>query len=224
MILAGPLVLPAGVKTAVRVRPVPLMAPRVPPATTTSLALKVPLGSSLKLKVMTALSPVLSAGLLLEIVNVGATASTLTIGVAMLVLPARSVKRSASTCIVAGGTLVALGSMAAGLNSALHCVLIWASCLKSLSEPPLTRSTCGPNPTASSDSLNTTLAASPGLSVVMASPAVLLMLISTVGAIASTVKLRALEARLLGPPVAAAKRLAPTWICVCEVIPLKVAV
>jgi hypothetical protein len=50
--------LAVGVKTAVRVKPDPLIAPSVPPATTTSPLLpsqaKVLPGSSLKLKVMVA--------------------------------------------------------------------------------------------------------------------------------------------------------------------------
>jgi hypothetical protein len=47
-------VLAAGVKTAVRVVPVPEMAEMVPPLTLTSLVLKLVRGSSLNVKVMVA--------------------------------------------------------------------------------------------------------------------------------------------------------------------------
>ena len=75
--------LAVGVKVAVRVRPLPLIAPSVPPVTTTSPAVpfhvKVPPGSSLKVKVMVAVSPALSVALLLVIVSVGAVVSTMTV-------------------------------------------------------------------------------------------------------------------------------------------------
>ena len=41
-----------GVKVAVRVRPLPVTGPSVPPVTTTSLAAKLAPGSSLKVKVI----------------------------------------------------------------------------------------------------------------------------------------------------------------------------
>ena len=73
--LAVPLLrLAVGVKVAVRVRPVPLMALKVPPETATSpvlpFQLKVENGSSLKVKVMVAVSPALRAATLLVIVTV----------------------------------------------------------------------------------------------------------------------------------------------------------
>ena len=65
----------AGVNTAVRVRPEPLMAPRVPPVTTKSPVVpfqaKLELGSSENVKVMLAVSPTLSAARLLVIKTVG---------------------------------------------------------------------------------------------------------------------------------------------------------
>jgi len=89
--------LAVGVKVAVRVNPVPLMAPKVPPLTTTSPALpshvKVEPGASLKVKVMVAVSPALSALTLLVMASVGASVSMLMLGVvpAPPVLPAASV-------------------------------------------------------------------------------------------------------------------------------------
>ena len=79
--LALPLArLAVGVNTAVRVRPVPLMAPRVPPVTTTSPVVpsqaKLEPGSSENVKVILAVSPALSVGTLLEMLTVGAVVST----------------------------------------------------------------------------------------------------------------------------------------------------
>ena len=71
--------LAVGVKVALRVRPLPLMAPKVPPLTTTSPLLpsqvKVVPGSSLKVKVMVAVWPAKSCDLSLLMVSVGATVS-----------------------------------------------------------------------------------------------------------------------------------------------------
>ena len=89
--------LAVGVKVAVRVKPEPLMAPNVPPLTTTSPVLpfqvNVELGSSLKVKVMVAVSPILSALTLLVMASVGASVSMLMLGEvpAPPVLPAASV-------------------------------------------------------------------------------------------------------------------------------------
>ena len=89
--------LAVGVKVALRVRPLPLMAPSVPPVTLMSPVLpsqaKLAPGSSLKVKVMAALSPALTALTLLEIANVGASVSMLMAGVvpAPPMLPAVSV-------------------------------------------------------------------------------------------------------------------------------------
>ena len=65
-------VLALGVKVAVRVRPVPLKPVRVPPFTVRSDAVKLLPGSWLNVKVMVAVSPDLSAALLLLICRVGA--------------------------------------------------------------------------------------------------------------------------------------------------------
>ena len=96
--LALPLAkLAVGVKVAVRVKPVPLIAPKLPLLTTTSPALpfqvKVEPGSSLKVKVMVAVLPALTALTLLVIARVGARVSMLMLGVvpAPPLLPALSV-------------------------------------------------------------------------------------------------------------------------------------
>ena len=69
-----------GVKVAVRVRPVPLIALKVPPVVTMSVSRK-PMGASLNVKVMVAVSPALTALALLVMANVGATVSMLMLGV-----------------------------------------------------------------------------------------------------------------------------------------------
>ena len=85
-----------GVKVAVRVRPDPLIAPSVPPETTTSPALPSQLkdepGSALKVNVMVAVSPALSADLSLLMLTPGIRVSMFTDGVvpAAPSLPARS--------------------------------------------------------------------------------------------------------------------------------------
>ena len=95
--LALPLAkLAVGVNTAVRVRPVPLMAPKLPPVTTTSPALtfqtKLLPGSSENVKVMLAVSPSFNALVLLLINTEGAKESMLMLGVlpAVPLLPAAS--------------------------------------------------------------------------------------------------------------------------------------
>ena len=76
--LATPAARPSvGVKVAVRVWPMPLIAPSVPLATAISPSMKLASGSSLKLKVMVAVWPILSAALLLVMATVGASVSTL---------------------------------------------------------------------------------------------------------------------------------------------------
>ncbi len=74
-----------GVKVAVRVKPVPLIALKVPLLTTTSpvlpFQLNVEPGSSLKVKVMVAVSPAFKVVTLLEMVKVGAKVSMLMLGV-----------------------------------------------------------------------------------------------------------------------------------------------
>ena len=78
--LAEPLdKLAVGVKTAVRVSPVPLIAPKVPPDTVKSPAVpfhaKLVLGSSVKVKVMVAVSPIFNVPTSVEITTVGAAVS-----------------------------------------------------------------------------------------------------------------------------------------------------
>ena len=95
--LAVPLAkLAVGVNTAVRVRPVPVMAPSVPPVTVMSPAepfhAKLLPGSSENVKVMLAVSPALSAVTLLEMLTLGAKVSMLIAGVVPVapLLPAAS--------------------------------------------------------------------------------------------------------------------------------------
>ncbi len=68
-----------GVKTAVRVRPVPLMAPKVPPETTRSPELpshaKLVLGSSENVKVILAVSPAFSEFALAAMATEGVSVS-----------------------------------------------------------------------------------------------------------------------------------------------------
>ena len=95
--LAVPLAkLAVGVKTAVRVRPVPLMAPSVPPVTVMSPAepfhAKLLPGSSVNVKMMLAVSPALRVLTLEVIAKVGVSVSIDKIGVvpATPLLPAAS--------------------------------------------------------------------------------------------------------------------------------------
>ena len=89
--------LAVGVNTAVRVRPVPLIAPKVPPETVRSPAVplqaKLVPGSSEKLKVMLAVSPALSVATLLAMLTVGLRVSMAMLGEmpALPELPALSV-------------------------------------------------------------------------------------------------------------------------------------
>ena len=70
-----PLLPAVGVKVAVRVRPEPEMADRVPPARLMSLLEKVAPGSRLKVKVMEAVWPALRALAVLVMARVGARVS-----------------------------------------------------------------------------------------------------------------------------------------------------
>ena len=95
--LALPLAkLAVGVKTAVRVRPVPVISPSTPPVTLMSPAVpshtKLMRGSSENLNVMLAVSPALSVVTLLVILTVGAKVSMLMLGVVPVLpgLPALS--------------------------------------------------------------------------------------------------------------------------------------
>ena len=97
VMLALPLAkLAVGVNTAVRVSPVPLMAPKVPPVTTKSPELpshtKLLPGSSENVKVILAVAPALSAATLLVMLTVGARVSIERLGVtpALPELPALS--------------------------------------------------------------------------------------------------------------------------------------
>ena len=69
-----------GVKVAVRVKPVPLILPSMPPLTTTSPALdaqtKLLPGSSLKVKVMLAVSPAFKVATSEVMLTLGAVVST----------------------------------------------------------------------------------------------------------------------------------------------------
>ena len=69
-----------GVNVAVRVRPVPLIALKVPPVVTMSLSIK-PTGASLKVKVTAEVSPAFRVLTLLVIAKVGAKVSMLMLGV-----------------------------------------------------------------------------------------------------------------------------------------------
>ena len=89
--------LAGGLKTAVRVSPVPLIAPKVPPVTTTSPVApsqeKLEPGSSENVKVMLAVSPVFKVDTLLVRLTEGAKVSKLMLGAvpALPLLPAMSV-------------------------------------------------------------------------------------------------------------------------------------
>lgn len=86
-----------GVNTAVRVRPVPMIAPKEPPVTTRSPELpsqaKLVPGFSENVNVMLAVSPAFSAATLLAILTVGLSVSMLMLWErpALPVLPAPSV-------------------------------------------------------------------------------------------------------------------------------------
>ena len=91
-----------GVKVAVRVRPVPLMAPSVPPVVVMSASAN-PIGASLKVKVIVAVSPAFTAATLLVMASVGASVSMLRIGddPAPPALPAASVYAAEATVMLA---------------------------------------------------------------------------------------------------------------------------
>ena len=80
VMLAVACVFTVGVKVAVRVNPVPLMAPSVPPVTTMSPVVpsqaNVVPGSSLNVKVISDVSEAFTAVTALVIANVGAVVST----------------------------------------------------------------------------------------------------------------------------------------------------
>ena len=101
--------LAVGVKVAVRVRPLPLIAPSVPPLTATSPVLpfqaNVAPGSSLKVKVTVAVSPVFTAPTLLVIARVGAVVS---MTIALLAPSEFAAPGEASVNVAARPLLVAL--------------------------------------------------------------------------------------------------------------------
>ena len=75
--LAGVVELDVGVKVAVRVRPVrPAIGERVPPETVMSWLVNVLPGSSEKVKVMVAVSPIFKVDLSLAMITDGAIVST----------------------------------------------------------------------------------------------------------------------------------------------------
>ena len=119
VILVLPLVrLAEGVKNAVRVRPVPLMVPRLPLLTTTSLLVNVVPGSSLKVKVMVAVWPTPTFDLLLVIVRLGARVS---VGISDEMapvprLPERSAYAPSATMMLA----LRLPVLAVGVNVAVR--------------------------------------------------------------------------------------------------------
>ena len=96
--LADPLArFPVGVNVAVRISPLPEIGPMVPPLTTTSPLVpshvKVLPGSSLKMKVIVAVSPAFSALLSLTMLSVGASVKMVMLGLVPAApgLPAASV-------------------------------------------------------------------------------------------------------------------------------------
>src|ERR1700687_2106220 len=103
---AVPALVPAGgVNVAIRVRPEPEVAPRGPPVTTTSpdepFQVNVAPGSSLKVKVTVAVSPIFSRDTSLVIASVGGVVSIVTVngGEATETLPAVSAAFAVSVCI-----------------------------------------------------------------------------------------------------------------------------
>ena len=113
MLAVPPLVAAAGVNVAVRVRPVPLRGPRVPPETVTSPKVNVAPGFSLKAKVMSAVSPILSVDTLLLIPNVGAVVSMVTgkPADAALTLPAVSVALAFRVCAPGNRALLGMDQL-----------------------------------------------------------------------------------------------------------------
>ena len=113
MLAVPPLVAAAGVNVAVRVRPVPLRGPRVPPETVTSPKVNVAPGSSLKAKVMSAVSPILSVDTLLLIPNVGAVVSMVTgkPADAALTLPAISVAVTLMLCVPSAKVVLVMAQL-----------------------------------------------------------------------------------------------------------------
>ena len=100
----------AGVKTALRVRPLPDSAPSVPPLTTTSCSVKLVPGSSLKVKVMVALAPAFSCATSLLMARVGAVVSIVTVVAALAAptLPAVSVSLAVMAWLPSPRTLLVM--------------------------------------------------------------------------------------------------------------------
>ena len=125
--------LTVGVKVALRVRPVPLMAPSVPPVTTTSPAVpsqaKLAPGSSLNVKVMAALCPALTAATSLVIASVGASVSMVTVwfALALPVLPLASVAlalKAYVTPLVRVGVVKIQAPFLSALTAVPSCVVL----------------------------------------------------------------------------------------------------
>ena len=117
-----------GVKVAVRVEPVPLSEPRLPPVVTMSSESKLLPGSSLKLKVMAAVPLALTAVLLLVMVSVGAKVSILMVGVwpATPALPAASAYSPAATVMPA----VPVARLGVGVKTAVRLRSVPLSALR----------------------------------------------------------------------------------------------
>lgn len=104
MLAEPPLVLAVGVKVALRVKPLPLIAPNVPPLTITLPVLpshaNVEPGSSLKANVMIAVWPTFKLDASLVIKSVGAVVSMVMLKLldALLTLPAASVALAVIVC------------------------------------------------------------------------------------------------------------------------------
>ena len=120
-------VLAAGVKVAVRVRPVPLNAPSVPPVVAMSPASKLAPGSSLKLKVMVAAvsapPAALSSALSLVITTLGAWLSMACrlCTAAALALPAAS-----SAALAATSSVMAPVKLSSAVTLRVYCVALTA--------------------------------------------------------------------------------------------------
>ena len=133
---AGVLLLAWGRNTALRVRPVPPMAPSVPPLTVMSPVMpshwKVLPGFSLKVKVMVALSPLFKLFWLAVMATVGATRSRLKVLLVQSdVLPAASVT-AACNCTAPSAKVV---SALAGSTTAWACPLVGRSSSATCSSP-----------------------------------------------------------------------------------------
>ena len=177
--------LSVGLKVALRVRPVPASKLRVPPTVATLPMTKALPGSSLKLKVMRAVSPFLTTVLLLVIDKVGTKVSILISGVlpARPSLPAASVYRPLATVI----TPLPEGRSAVGVKRAVRVKPAPSNSLKL--PPNVDTSASAKLLPGSSLKPKVITAVSPALSIV------LLLVIDSVGACVSTLMADDLLAR-----------------------------